>query len=178
MAPLLFALDQALEARGWTVIAIDYRYSEDPGFQAASDDEKDAWFEADALAVGRWVAQRTQGCRVVYAGKSLGTSMLLHQVNAGLVAPDAELVWLTPGTRAPQVYQALRSLPQRSLVAYGTADPYAPQGDQRPVGLPRVTLVEVPGAGHILEVPGDVRRSLSHVADVVEAVLAFVDGGR
>lgn len=174
-APLFFYLDKALEAAGWTVMAIDYRYNENAEFLAAPDAQKNEWFLADSLAVGRWVAHRTAGCqRVAYVGKSLGTSMLLHQVRAGFVADEAELVWLTPGTTAVDQFDLLPSLPQRSLVVYGTGDPHIFRAQRRPVDLPRVTVFQVPDAGHVFEVKDDIRRSITNIADVVEAVSAFL----
>lgn len=174
MAPLFFYLEAALVEAGWTVVGVDYRYNENPEFLAAADTEKDAWFSADSLAVGRWAAERTAGCRVAYVAKSLGTSMLLHQVRAGLVPAEADLVWLTPGTTAAEQFGLLPSLPQRNLVVYGKVDKHILKAATRPVGQPRVRVVEIPDAGHVFEVEGDIRRSITNVADVVDTVLTFL----
>jgi len=175
-APLFFYLSAALEQSGWDVLGIDTRYNDDPEFQTASDGERDRWFEADSLALGRWVASLTpEYQRVAYLGKSLGTTMLLHQVQAGLVRPEAPLVWLTPGSTAAEQFDLLPRLPQHSLVVYGTADPhFLKAADRRPVDLPLVTVCEIPDAGHVFEVDGDVRRSITNIANVVEVVLAFL----
>ncbi len=118
------------------------------------------------------------GRRVAYIAKSIGTSMLLNQVRAGLVAAEAELVWLTPGTTAAEQFEVLRGLPNRSLVAYRTADKHILKAAAtRPQGLPRVTVVEVADAGHVFEVEGNVRRSITNVADVIDAVSVFLAEG-
>lgn len=176
LAPLFFYLARLLEPAGWDVIAVDYRYNEDPEFAAAPDDEKDRWFAADSVAVGRWVAGRAAGYgRVAYLGKSLGTEMLLNQVRAGLVVPSADLVWLTPGSKAAEIFSLVPTLGHRSLVAYGTADKHFLRAQAgRPAGHPRVTLVEIANAGHNFEVAGDLRRSVTAIADVVEAVGSFL----
>lgn len=175
-APLFFALGNALEDRGWTVLAVDYRYNENLEFLAAPDGEKEAWFREDSLVIGRWVADRVSGTpRVVYAAKSLGTSMLLNQAKAGVIPPEADLVWLTPGTSAAEQFTLLPTIPQRSFLSYGTSDRhFLGAASTRPAPGPRLALLEIPGAGHSFEVAGDHRRSLANVADVVDGVLAFL----
>jgi len=177
MAPLFFEASSALSSRGWTVVAVDYRYNENAEFLAASDGEKEAWFAADSLDVGRWAAEWFTGVRqTACVAKSLGTTMLLNQVKAGLVPAETALVWLTPpGNTAAEQFAILPTLSHRSLVAYGTADPnFLRAATARPKPAPRLSLVEVPGAGHSFEVTGDHRRSLNNIADVVDAVLTFL----
>lgn len=176
MAPLFYYLAEGLETAGWDVLALDYRYNEDPEFQAASDAEKDAWFAADSLALGRQLQDLVAGyARVVRVGKSLGTTMLFQQLQAGLVGAAEDLVWLTPAKVVEALYEALPTLTQRSLVAYGTADQFydKTRADQA-ADWPRVTVVQLAGAGHSFEEPGDVHGSLANLAFVVTTILEFL----
>lgn len=175
-APLFFYLGQALETAGWSVLGVDYRYNEDAEFLAASEADRATWLRDDSLAVGRWVADRVAGAeRMAYLGKSLGTTLLLEQLVAGLIPHRADLVWLTPAGEVEALYGLLPELPNRSLVAVGTVDPY-----HRPAlaagarTLPLVRVVEVPGAGHSFEVPRNVNRSITNLAAIVESVVTFL----
>jgi len=176
MAPLFYYLAEGLEAAGWDVLALDYRYNEIADFQAASDEEKDRWFEADSMTLGRQLQNLAAGyTQVVRVGKSLGTTMLFQQLQAGWVGATEDLVWLTPARVVETLYETLPTLTQRSLVAYGTADPFydKTRADQASAWS-RVTVVQLAGAGHSFEEPGDVHGSMANLAFVVGAVLEFL----
>ena len=176
MGPLFSFLAQALEDSGWDVLGIDYRYHENPAFQKAAATEKDLWFAHDSESVGQWIRENTTAYRrKALVAKSLGTAMLVHQIEKDLMEPSTDLVWLTPGTSAGRICDVLETLPNRCLMAYGSADKYAIPVRVRKVDKrPNVKVLEVPDAKHVFEVPGDIRRTMDNVAEVVEATLAFL----
>jgi len=176
LAPLFFYLAEGLEQDGWDLLSLDYRYQENAEFLAASEEERAAWFEADALALGRQLQDLAAPySRVARVAKSLGTGMLLSQLRAGLVGASDDLVWLTPASAVAGLYEMLPTLDQRNLVAYGTADEfYEKERADRAVDWPQVTVVQLPGAGHSFQEPGDVAGSMANLAFVVTSVLEFL----
>lgn len=178
MAPLFFFLGQALEDAGWDILGIDYRYNENPKFQALPNTERDLWFAHDAEIVGRWVKENTTAYRrQAVVTKSLGTAMLVQQIGLNLVDPDTDLVWWTPGTSAGRIFDTLETLPNRSLVAFGSADKYGVSARAATfASRPTVQLVEIPGAKHIFEETGNPKQTMENIARVVLSSLEFLGG--
>lgn len=176
LAPLFFYIAHGLEAAGWDVLALDYRYNEDQEFASLSDAEKERWFLADALALGEQLKGLTQGReRVARVAKSLGTKMLLRQSQAGQIDSHEDLVWLTPTGTLEEIWECLATAPQRHFVAWGTRDPRYTRARATALGALRgVVSLEVPEAGHSFEIEGDTLASIQALERVVGATLEFL----
>lgn len=100
-------------------------------------------------------------------GKSLGT-------NAAGLAADRRLpaVWLTPLLTDPRVVDGLARATAPNLLVGGTSDPLWDSAGAARLS-PRV--LEIPGAGHGLQVPGPVGESVAVLARVVTAIDDFLD---
>lgn len=124
----------------------------------------------DALGWERECAERalgaTSGARVLLIGKSLASFLAGEISDRGLAA-----VWLTPLLTEGSVIDGLARARRPTLVVGGTADPV-----WRAESIPdnaALELLEVPGADHSLQVPGDLRASLEALGRIVDAVRRF-----
>jgi acetyl esterase/lipase len=176
MAPLFYYLAEGLEAAGWDVLSLDYRYNENPEFLLASPEDQVRWINADALTLGEQLRSFSGPySRVARVAKSLGAALLLTQLRAGQIGAGDDLVWLTPASAVEAIYGSLPTLAQRSLVAYGTGDKFYDKARaDAAADWPRVTVVGLAGAGHTFDEPGDVQGSMANLAFVVGAVLDFL----
>lgn len=152
--PLLHYAGAVLRARGWTV--------------------RELWWEtpqgiSDYLG---WVAgqlrqalEREQASRVLLVGKSLGSCALPLAAERALPG-----VWLTPLLTVPEVAAALPRQTAPTLLVGGTADQLWDGEAARGSGH---QVLEIPGADHWLELPGDPLGSIGVLKEVIAAVDAF-----
>jgi hypothetical protein len=99
---------------------------------------------------------------ILVVAKSLGTLALPWAVENRLPG-----VWLTPLLQDPAVVAAVQDARQLTLLVGGTDDPHW----QPPATVGSgVTLLELPGADHGLQHPGDWRRSLLQQLDIFDQV--------
>jgi hypothetical protein len=164
-APLLSYAGAALAGAGWTVRSFVWsRPSRGRG-------------EATEVysRVVRDAVEKAPSAHHLLIGKSLGTLVLPLAVELRL--PGA---WLTPlisasGTaevRAAATTLADDGAPPALLVG-GTADELWDGGVAKASGA---DVVEVPGANHSMEIPGDWRRSLEILGEVTAAVERLASG--
>ncbi|GLY93101.1 alpha/beta hydrolase [Actinoplanes sp. NBRC 103695] len=117
-----------------------------------------------------WVCDEIEpllGEGTLLIGKSLGTNA------AGLAASrNLPAVWLTPILTAPWVVAALERATAPMMLVGGTSDPVW-EGEVAHRLSPHV--LEVPGAGHGLQVPGPAADSVAVLARVVAAMDDFLD---
>ena len=99
---------------------------------------------------------------LVLLAKSLGTLAIPWAAQYGVRG-----IWLTPLLQVPEIRAALGSLPAGSLLAGGTADATWDGDVAAASGLP---VLQIEGGDHLLEIPGDVHRSVAALARVVTAV--------
>jgi hypothetical protein len=99
---------------------------------------------------------------VVVLAKSGGTQAIPWAAEHGVRG-----IWLTPMLQSPVVRAALPKLPPGSLIVGGTADPTWDGEVAATSGLP---VLQIDGADHCLEIPGDVRRSVAALTRVVNAI--------
>jgi len=101
-------------------------------------------------------------------GKSLA-SLLAGEVSDR----DLAAVWLTPLLNEPSVIEDLARSRRPALLVGGEADP-----TWHPDAMPRgreMDVLELPGADHTLEVPGDPVTSLAGLARMTEAIMRFAE---
>ena len=175
-APLFRYLIQLLNNRGCDVLSVDYDYSKDACFLGAEEPIKEEWFRRDVSAFYAAVTAHEQYERLVLLGKSLGTTALLHLVEAGLAHADVCFVWLTPGTSHARIARAVAELDKPSLLLAGTADEFCRPEDYDLIRAnPRATVELFPGADHSLELPGDLAASLENLKRCVDVVRRFLE---
>lgn len=175
-APIFCYLIEFFESSGFNILGIDYRYDENSDFMALSDQAQDTWFEYDSGVIGQYVLDRIDKYKkVIYIGKSLGTTMLMKQAQKGLVFTEATLIWLTPGAYVHDIYSTILEIPNKSLVVYGTADRYYKSEEvERLKDQSKVQIKELPNAEHSFEVKGNIEKSIMNLVEVVKAVEGFV----
>ncbi|MFF2807932.1 alpha/beta hydrolase [Streptomyces sp. NPDC058000] len=155
--PLLHYLARALHARGWTVQELWW----DPPDQ---DEQRQAYVEHRATA-----ALEKEGARhVVVLAKCLGTRFLPTAVRLGIPG-----IWLTPMLDVPEVAQAVKVSTTPALMVGGTRDPH---WDAAAARGGKARVLELPGADHGLETPGDVQGSLLALATIIRAAEDFTAG--
>lgn len=156
-APLLWFAREVLQARGWTVLQV-----------------WDEWDRSDDAI--QWVTDRLEAgldhlgdrpTRLVVA-KSLTTLALPMAIERRLPG-----VWLTPLLGQELVRSALADISDPSLVVGGTGDPT--WDSQYVAGLATVEVLELEGADHGLQHPGDPLRSLDVLRIVTDRVGQFLD---
>jgi pimeloyl-ACP methyl ester carboxylesterase len=109
-------------------------------------------------------------------GKSLGTHALPLAVEHGLAG-----IWLTPLLSDQDQVEALQRAGAPTLVVGGTADPYGDHGFATELASrwsPAAQgqgVVELPGADHSLEVPGDPQASVEVLGKLTDTIARFLD---
>ena len=153
-APALWFAREAAMAQGWSALEV----LGEPG-----DHE-------DPLGWERSCAERAleaaDPARVLVIGKSLASLLAGEISDRGLAA-----VWLTPLLNEPSVTDGLTRTRQPALLVGGGADP-----TWRPGAVPRgreIDVLELPGADHALEVPGDPVTSLAGLTRMTDAIVRF-----
>ncbi len=174
--PALYYPALQLKALGADVLAVNYRYDEEPGLKTMPDAERAAWWTTDAAAaIDAALAQRRYE-RVTIVGKSLGTSTM-----APLLADDerlrtAEAIWLTPVLKKPGFPELMKRCPQRGLIVIGTADWYYDADTLADLERHGLQVLAVPDVTHGLECPGDTVRSAEAMVEATRAIDRFLAG--
>ena len=155
-APALWFAREAAMAQGWSALEV----LGEPGEHE------------DPLAWERWCAERAieaaSPARVLVIGKSLA-SLLAGEISDR----DLPAVWLTPLPHEPSVIAGLARARRPALLVGGSADP-----SWRPDAVPserEFRLVELSGADHALEVPGDPVVSLRALGQMTDAIMRFAE---
>ena len=156
-APLLWFAREALQALGWSVLQV--------------------WDEWDrSVEAHQWVDQRLEGglrevglvpTRLVVA-KSLTTLAL-----PAAVEQDLPGVWLTPLLNQEEVRGALADCTVPTLLVGGTGDPTWDSAFA--AGLANVEVLEIPGADHGLQQPGDPTGSIDSLRIITERLRRFLE---
>ena len=163
-APLLWFAREAALAGGWNVLAVSdtFNGTDDP-LRRAEERAEAAIRHVDGASPPLLIA------------KSLTSLAAPLAARLGLSA-----VWLTPlinaaGTSVSQlVTDGLAAASAPCLLVGGSADPTWDTAIARSV--PRAEVLEIGGADHRLQIPGDVAGSVDALHRVVSAVATFIAG--
>jgi pimeloyl-ACP methyl ester carboxylesterase len=187
--PLLFYPARLLLQLGADVLQINSDYTV-PAFRNASRPEQANWLGSDAdAAVQSGLAQRDYS-HLVLIGKSIGTLALAHLLsldfdtktgaaNTGAIISPANTlwVWMTPLLRQPWLVEAALRLKSPALFIAGTGDStYDAREMERIRAATGADLMQVIGADHSLEIPGDIHKSLLILHEVVQRIDQFLTG--
>jgi hypothetical protein len=152
-APLLYYTRLLLRSRGWAVRTVDW--DKVPGLDVADHAAVTA-FTFEVLATADPV-------RDLVVGKSLGSLALPAAAARGVPG-----IWLTPLLGVEDVRRAAARAAASTLLIGGTADPL---WDGAAAAATGAAVLEVPGADHSLERPGDLTGTL----EILAAVLSEID---
>lgn len=105
---------------------------------------------------------------------SRGDLLVLGKSLGSLAAPEVTLagvraIWLTPLMERGPVVEAIGSGDVGTLLVAGTDDP----SWRRPPDRDGLHIREIVGANHGLLIPGDWRRSLAALGEVIESIVDF-----
>lgn len=166
---------QMLLAEGNDALQVNYAFDNKPGFWQSGDQTRALWFGTDALAAMRAVLGKGAYEQITMVGKSLGSlavghvSTFLHHYGA------MRGVLFTPLLKNPALVQQLIAFKGPLLLVVGTADSMHDPAALKEIQAAReVTVIEVEGADHSLEVKGEVLRSLDMLKMVMERVSQFL----
>jgi hypothetical protein len=157
-APLLYYARLLLRARGWAVRTVHWERV--PGLDLAD--------QAAVAAYARELLATADPARDLVIGKSLGSLALPAAAEHGLPG-----VWLTPLLGVEDVRRAAARAAASTLLIGGTADPY---WDGAAAAATGAAVLEIPGADHSLERPGDLTGTLEVLSTVLGRIGAQLDG--
>lgn len=173
--PVLYYCRALMLARGADVLTVDYAYDLTAEFTGAADDEKLAWIRADASAVFDAVQALGGHDRFTVIGKSAGTAAMAMTIPERDGLDRADLIWLTPGFRIPQVPAGMARCRQRSFIAIGTADPHYDEEHLDAARRRGAEVAVMPDLDHGLEKPGDVVASVTAMGEIIRRLSAWID---
>ena len=172
--PLLFYPSRLLLNQGADVLWVEYAYYTRPSFNPApgSDDERRLVTDVAAACRGALAARSYE--RVSIVGKSLASLAMARVLESEPTLAEARAVWLTPLLRDPRVREALEQTRQPALVVIGTADDHYDVDILRALEARGRRVMRLEGADHSIEIEDDLGRSLKVMADVLQAIEAFL----
>ncbi len=156
--PALHFAYEILAAKGWSVLRVRWSAPDD----AASDEEQRSWVQA----IAQQMIDRASGQERLMVTKSLGSLAAPVALENGLPG-----VWLTPLLHETLVVDALTASTQPSLLVGGTADS---TWDVEKAKLTGKTVLEVPGANHLLSLSDDPLGSVDVLRTVTASIWRFV----
>lgn len=151
-APLLYYTRLLLHGRGWVVRTVDW--DKVPGLDVAD--------HAAVTAFTHELLATADPARDVVVGKSLGSLALPAAAARGVPG-----VWLTPLLGVEDVRRAAARAAGSTLLIGGTADPL---WDGAAAAATGAAVLEVRGADHSLERPGDLTGTLEVLATVLSRI--------
>jgi hypothetical protein len=173
--PLIYYPGRLLMSQGADVLRVEYAYNERADFKAATEVERDLWFQADVAASFTSALRQGSYQKVTLVGKSLGTLAMGHLLAREGPGPAPQCVWLTPLLRDARLIKRIVQTRPRSLFVVGTADVHYEAESlaevQRATGGEGVII---DGADHSLEIPDDTLRSIRAIETVMVRFQAFV----
>lgn len=173
--PLFHYATSVLRNRGIDILHINYDYSENEAFNAASHAEQDQWMYEDIQEVAQAFLKDHVYKRVIWFSKSIGTiPMALGWANDWQTEPTVCGVWLTPLINEESVCASIQASQVPSLVIIGNQDSIYNEEKLNAITSNHVEKYVVPGANHGLEIEGDVVNSIDIMKSIVQCMDAFV----
>ena len=151
--PVLYYAREVLQAQGWSVEEVWWNPEE-----LAS--------EGALISKAKAAFDRVADQNPLVVGKSLGSLAL------PLVAQRSwPAIWLTPLLNRPELIAALKIVTSKTLLVGGTADDFWNSAVATSSGH---QVLEMPGADHALEIPGDPLASVGLLSELVTIMKVFV----
>jgi hypothetical protein len=171
--PALYYPTQVLLTLGADVLRLDHHYQR-PDFQTLPDAQKTRWLQADALVVLKAALAVKAYKRLTLVGKSIATFALARILPEIATLDHTDFVWLIPLLKRNGLKEVIAQHPHKALFIIGSDDQ---QYDAvileqiRASTNGQVLLIE--GAGHSLEITGDVAASVRIQERIVMALERF-----
>jgi len=151
--PVLYYAREVLLVQGWSVKEVNWN-------------PEDIVSEDAVIGRAKVVLAEVVDCNPLVLGKSLGSLALPWVVQNGWSA-----IWLTPLLNRPELITALKNVTGKTLLIGGTADNSWNSKVARESGQ---QVLEMPGADHGLEIPGNPLASIALLSELVETITLFV----
>lgn len=152
--PVLYYARSALLTQGWSIEEVWW-------------DPEDLVSEEAVIKKSKATLDKVADQRPLVVGKSLGSLVLPLVVERGWPA-----IWLTPLLDEPDLRTALKKVKGRTLLVGGTADNAWNSNVAKASGQ---QVLEIPGADHGLEIPGDPLASVGVLRNIVATLVLFVE---
>lgn len=173
--PLFHYATSALRNQGIDILHINYDYSENEVFNAASHAEQDQWMYEDIQEVAQDFLKDHVYEQVIWFSKSIGTiPMALGWTTDWQTEPTVCGVWLTPLVNEESVCAAIQTSRVQSLVIIGDQDSIYNEEKLDAITNNHVEKYVVPGANHGLEIEDNVVDSIDIMKSIVQSIDAFV----
>jgi pimeloyl-ACP methyl ester carboxylesterase len=169
--PLLYYTVGHLLDLGADVIQVEYAYARQPGYRALSLEEGTRRLLADVTACVHAALGQRPYRRATLASKSLGTRAMPNLLTQTLRHVRTRSIWYTPLLGEDAVRAHLSETQQPALVVIGTADPHYSHAAVEAI---RGEVIAIDGAGHALEIPGDMVGSIQTLERAMRAMQEFV----
>lgn len=173
--PLFHYAASVLRNRGIDILHINYDYSENEAFNAASHAEQDQWMYEDINEIAQALLKDHVYEQVIWFSKSIGTiPMALGWTNDWQTEPTVCGVWLTPLVNEESVCAAIQASRVPSLLIIGDQDSIYSKEKLEAITNNHVEKDVVSGANHGLEIEGNVVDSIDIMKSIVQSIDAFV----
>ncbi len=152
--PVLYYSREALFVQGWSI--------------------EEVWWEPADLVSDEAVIKRVEAVlnaasdnNPLVVGKSLGSLALPSVAKRGWSG-----IWLTPLLHRPELVAALKDIRAETLLIGGTSDEAWNGNIAKSSGQ---QILEIPGADHGLEIPGDPSASVRVLGEIVTTIMTFAE---
>ncbi len=172
--PALYYTTEVLLTFGADVLRLDHHYRR-TDFQELPDEEKTRWLEADALAVLKAALALKPYKRLTFVGKSIATVALAQILPELASLEHTDFVWLTPLLKLAGLRETIARYPHKALFVIGSDDQHFDSAllEQIRASTSGQVLV-LEGAGHSLEIGGDVAASVRVQERIVTTLERFL----
>jgi pimeloyl-ACP methyl ester carboxylesterase len=176
-APLFHYLKLHLLSRNWAVLALEYRYNENREFLDSPDEEQERFISEEALLIREQLESQISFNRCLFAGKSLGTTILYEMLKTGLPwkRETNRFLWFTPAESNKEICRFITQHQIPSLYIIGDKDPYfdADTVNHLKHNILGDCLV-LPGAGHLLNHNMDALKTIDNMNIVMRFLLDHI----
>lgn len=156
------------------VLLIDLDYGQLNKFTELSNEKKNEWFENDFTGIKDSINKLSDYSKFWLIGKSLGTTVLYKLLKEKTLRMKTEkVIWLTPGTKAEDIYSSIIEDPIPSFVVYGDKDPYTQKKQIEKIkAAGNIKILSVTGGDHSLETD-DVLESVEYLKTYLKELKYF-----
>ncbi len=157
--PIFYFVRQLLIDHGYQIAAVDYAYDKVESFRDFSFEEIMQILDDDATSIGEALNQLPDHNSKLVVGKSLGTVLMANLLDQGFTS-NAQLAWLTPSSKVPQVPNNIQKHAASSFVCIGTADKGYDKAVYQSFEKAGATVTILDDLAHVLECEDDVLKSI------------------
>lgn len=175
--PLLYYVKNIAKELKCDYLGIDFDYKNNPLFLQKLENDKDVYFEEDNVLVKEYTKDKSKTYqRIVFIGKSMGTSIIKRLVDDIELLNKSALVLMTPGTEWSSIIEKIVTINNPILVIGGLGDVnYRVEGLEKIYTMENIKVLELKDTNHALET-GNVDQDLEILNRVISAIKEFIKG--